>query len=429
MSYNPYSTSTISPNIPKLILNPNSPSTSATKPAEILRLSHPGLPGQVTRTPNPKLLTSPLIPGAPELVTTTQNPGVTGQLTNQPITRFPCQISPLNNSDLSGQIPKISHHGLPRHIFNLSERGMPGQISATNSGLLRQSKPAFTSQNPKLGQTSALPTRDFPGQISKITHLGLPGQISTLPRPALPNHLSTHPNLKRTSTLSPGEYSPRPMLRLAPISSLSNQPTPLQAPPSMPPLLRLPTAPLMFSIPVSSSGPSKSMLHETPTQAAYANIPLLAPLNSQGPPNSSAIVELLHNSKHYVPPTPPAGSSPATFPCSLTGNSSASYSITLPGGSTTSYPLELPGDSSASVPCSLTLPGGSGSPDDTVVLSDNSSSSGDLTKEPNNAAKCREYRMRSRAKKEQEIRDFQHHLSKNMKLKAAYDRKTDIIRK
>ena len=37
--------------------------------------------------------------------------------------------------------------------------------------------------------------------------------------------------------------------------------------------------------------------------------------------------------------------------------------------------------------------------------------------------------MRSRAKKEQEIRDFQHHLARNMKLKAACDRKADTIRR
>ena len=49
-----------------------------------------------------------------------------------------------------------------------------------------------------------------------------------------------------------------------------------------------------------------------------------------------------------------------------------------------------------------------------------------MIKDPNNAAKCREYRVRGRAKKEKEIRDFQHQLTKNMKLKAE---KADTIRK
>ena len=39
------------------------------------------------------------------------------------------------------------------------------------------------------------------------------------------------------------------------------------------------------------------------------------------------------------------------------------------------------------------------------------------------------YRERNRARKEKEVRDFHYELSRNMKLKSAYDKKTDTIRK
>jgi len=337
--------------------------------------------------------------------------------------------------DFGGQINKSLNHSLPGQctprtpiISSFPNIGYPGQ-------LIQVSKAGFSAQlsatpHPGLPRiVSTVSEHRLPGHISRITHTGQPP--STAPVSGLHgqifkviNRVSEHkpsmdiPGSALHTAPSPISVETRPGLRLAPISSLSNQPSPKKAPPSMPPLLRLPSAPPVFSIPVSSSGPSNSMIHETPIQSAYANIPVLA-LNSQVSPNSSAIVELLQNSKHYIPQSPPAGSSADAFPCSLTGNSEASYMITLPGGSqaTISYPLTLPS-------------GGSGSADDTVVLSDNSSgSSGDSNKDPNNAAKCKEYRERSRAKKEQEIKDFQYHLSKNIRLKANYDKKTDTIKK
>ena len=223
---------------------------------------------------------------------------------------------------------------------------------------------------------------------------------------------------KQDITLSPVGGDARPRLRLAPISALSNKPSPTKVPPpSMPPLLRLPPAPPVYSIPVSSSGPSKSMIHETPIQAAYANIPIGAP-NSQAPLNSPSIVELLGNSKQYIPQSQ-----------SVRASTEASYSISLPDGRTASYSIELPGGSKATASFPVTLPGGSA--EEAFVLSDNSSTSGgDLSnKDANNASKCREYRERSKARKEQEMKDFQHHLDKNIHLKAIYDKKTETIRK
>ena len=64
------------------------------------------------------------------------------------------------------------------------------------------------------------------------------------------------------------------------------------------------------------------------------------------------------------------------------------------------------------------------------MLSDNSSvSSGDLSKEGSNAAKCKEYRERSRAKKEDGMREYQQQLARNIKLKDSYNKKLGRIKK
>ena len=441
MSYNPYLTQTVTPIIPI-----HGVSGQPTNLGVSGQPTNPGVPGQPT---NPGVLgqpTNPWVAGQPT------NPWVPGQPTNPWVPGQPTNPWVPGQPTNHGVPEQLTNHGVPGQQTNPGVGGqqtnpgvfgqpinhpyfglpVPGQASSPiNPGLFgRVSTPTNikmsnqTSQNHKLNLTYPLPNSDFSWKMPRITHRGLPGHI---PLPTVSK--SELHYLERVSTLSlPGEYNqPIPMLRLAPISSLSNQPSPLNDPSSMPPLIRLPKWPTISPLHVSSSGPSHLMIHETSTQAAYANIPLLAPTKSQAPPNSSPIVELLHYSKHYVPPTPQAGSSPPTFPCSLTGNSSASYSLTFPLGS--SYPLELPGDSSATLPCHSILAGGPGSPQDTVVVSDNSSSSGDLTKDPSNALKCREYRDRSRVKKEKEMREFQHHFSKNMKLRAAYDKKADTIRK
>ena len=53
---------------------------------------------------------------------------------------------------------------------------------------------------------------------------------------------------------------------------------------------------------------------------------------------------------------------------------------------------------------------------------------GGKIKDPGNISKCREYRERSKVKKEQEVLDFQCQLSRNMKLKSDYDKKIDQIK-
>ena len=176
------------------------------------------------------------------------------------------------------------------------------------------------------------------------THIGLPRIISTIPQTFSGQVLRiSHPiqiakgsaMTRQNDDVSAQEPSPkalkqelslpqpgvdaRPRIRLAPISALSIQHKSLKVPPSMPPLLRLPTAPQIYSIPVSSSGPSKSMIHETPIQATYANIPLVAPSTSQDNKNSTALVQLLKNSKHYIPHSPPTKvNQEASFNISLT---------------------------------------------------------------------------------------------------------------
>ena len=50
-------------------------------------------------------------------------------------------------------------------------------------------------------------------------------------------------------------------------------------------------------------------------------------------------------------------------------------------------------------------------------------------KHPNNAVKCKEYRERSRSKKERELQEFKHQLSKNMKLKTEYEKKARTLQK
>jgi len=288
----------------------------------------------------------------------------------------------------SSELLTATHAGLPKIISTISPQTFPSQA-------LRISNPRH----------SPLLVTQAHGLVGKSQD----DDSSQGPSPKA---------FKQDITLFPVRGDARPRLRLAPISALSNQPTPTKVPPpSMPPLLRLPTAPPVYSIPVSSSGPSKSMIHETPIQAAYANIPIGAP-NSQGPLNSPSIVELLGNSKQYIPQSQ-----------SVRTSTEASYSISLPDGRTASYSIELPGGSKATASFPVTLPGGSA--EEAFVLSDNSSTSGgDLSnKDANNASKCREYRERSKARKEQEMKDFQHHLDKNIHLKAIYDKKTETIRK
>jgi len=294
--------------------------------------------------------------------------------------------------------------------IELSQPGSSELLTATHAGL------------PKI--ISTISPQTFPSQALRISNPGhsplLVTQAHDLVGKSQDDDSSQGPSpkaFKQDITLCPVGGDARPRLRLAPISALSNQPSPRKVPPSMPPLLRLPTAPPVYSIPVSSSGPSRSMIHETPIQAAYANIPTGAP-NTQGPINSPSIVELLGNSKQYIPQSQ-----------SVRTSTEASYSISLPDGRTASYSIELPGGSKATASFPVTLPGGSA--EDALVLSDNSSTSGgDLSnKDANNASKCREYRERSKARKEQEMKDFQHHLDKNIHLKAIYDKKTETIRK
>jgi len=318
----------------------------------------------------------------------------------------PPPVLRLSPPDQQNEHPKTIGNG-NGHTMEVSKPGLSG-LTATHAGL-----PRIISTRPQL---------TFPGQKLRMLNPGQSYMVANqgLARPRQDDESSPQgpapKAFKQDITLSPIDGDERPRLRLAPISALFNQPSPSKVPPSMPPLLRLPTAPPVFSIPVSSSGPSKSMIHETPIQAAYANIPIATP-RSESPPSSSAIVELLSNSKHYISESNSARVS--------TG---ASYSISLPDGATASYSIELPGGSKATASLPVTLPGESA--EETVVLSDNSSTSGgDLSKDANNASKCREYRERSKARKEQEMKDFQHHLDKNIRLKAIYDKKTEAIRK
>eukprot|EP00092_Neocalanus_flemingeri_P006218 GFUD01006692.1.p1 GENE.GFUD01006692.1~~GFUD01006692.1.p1 ORF type:complete len:500 (-),score=130.67 GFUD01006692.1:41-1540(-) len=272
-----------------------------------------------------------------------------------------------------------------------------------------------TSTTPNVPQDSSFSPPGFlppplkqPTTLPSSHHLRLAplSSLSNPPSDILPGVLLPPLNLPSTQ---PSPYH----LKLAPFSSLSN---PLEIPsfsqpkfisntltvdippPSMPPLLKLPTAPPSFEIPVASSGPSISLVHQTPTQSAFANIPLLS---SNVPQISASLIN--------SPPILPI-SCTDSFPNMITVVAAASTS-------TDSYPMTLPG----------------GSTEEYVVLSEDSEwdlSSGEFgAKDPNNAAKCREYRERSRAKKEQEVRDFQCELSRNMKLKSSYDKKTDTIRK
>ena len=185
----------------------------------------------------------------------------------------------------------------------------------------------------------------------------------------------------------------------------------------MPPLLRLPNTPQTIPLQVSLSAPSKPTNHKKPLpQASFVNTPHLSPLNSQCSPNSSAIVDLLQNSRHYRPQV--------SYPQNI-NYASVSYDLTSLGGSRNIFPLDLPGSSRSAISYpSLCNPGGSR--EDPQILSDNCSvSSGDS----NNASKCKEYRERSRAKKEREMREFQEQLCRNIKLRAEHDQKVDTIKK
>jgi len=207
-------------------------------------------------------------------------------------------------------------------------------------------------------------------------------------------------------------YSNRRILPYPAVSELQSM---IKKPPPMPPLLKIPHS---ITAQVSASVHSKSFPTSAPTHESLPTLPYLAPLHAQCPPKSSAIVDLLQNSKHYVPQV--------TNPYKVDTNS---CSITPPGGPRNNiYPFELPGGSRSSVSYPFAIP--ENSREEPHVLSDNSSvSSGDWSKEGSNAAKCKEYRERSRAKKEQEMREFQQQLARNIKLKDSYDKKVDRIRK
>jgi len=183
----------------------------------------------------------------------------------------------------------------------------------------------------------------------------------------------------------------------------------------MPPLLKIPQ-----SIPAKEAAPLqfRPFPSSAPTQENIPTLPYLAPLNSQFPPNSSTIVDFLQNSKHYVPQV-----------THLYKDNANSYSITAPGGSRNNiHPFDLSGGSTSTVSYPSSLTGNSR--EEPHVLSDNSSvSSGDWSKEGSNAAKCKQYRERSRAKKGQEMRDYQQQLARNIKLQNLYDKKADKIRK
>jgi hypothetical protein len=160
----------------------------------------------------------------------------------------------------------------------------------------------------------------------------------------LPRQASKHPGLPPYFQNAFTQLTPqrsKPHRGQYPMYSYSKQQRLLKSPPTMPPLLRLPTVPQPFSIPASSSGPCKSMIHETPIQTAYGSIPRIASNSSQKPSILSKIVELPPNSKHYIPLTPHSGSSGDHNPCSFSGKTATSYSISLAHPLNNQLPLPL----------------------------------------------------------------------------------------
>ena len=158
----------------------------------------------------------------------------------------------------------------------------------------------------------------------------------------------------------------------------------------------------------------QSSLTRAPACSSVNNL-----LNNKGH-SYATIVELLQNSKQYNPPVCYTKNFDRTNLVSSSSNlkckPAPQFSLELAG--TTRMPsFSLLQTQFPNIPHSITHK--------SYTVSDAESH----FKDPNNASKCREYRVRSRARKEQEIQDYQVQLARNMKLRAAYDKKTETIKR